>query len=134
MTWARPTVAPSIWRSPASPRRWVATSQMLAMPVAAIGWPFDSRPPDTLTGRGAVTPGRPGLEKVDGTALGTQAEVVVVHELSGGEAVVQLDEIEILGADAGELIGLRGGVAGQGVDVGEHLAALLPGVGGENRG
>jgi len=57
-----------------------------------------------------------------------------VHELSGGEAVVQLDEIEILGADAGELIGLRGGVAGQGVDVGEHLAALLPGVGGENRG
>ena len=23
---------------------------MLAMPVAAIGWPFDSRPPDTFTG------------------------------------------------------------------------------------
>jgi len=52
-----------------------------------------------VDGRGAVTPGRPGLEKVDGTALGTQAEVVVVHELSGGEAVVQLDEIEILGAE-----------------------------------
>ncbi len=26
MTWVRPTWAPSIWRSPASPRRWVATS------------------------------------------------------------------------------------------------------------
>ena len=50
MTWARPTLAPSIWRSPASPRRWWQTSQMLAMPVAAMGWPFDSRPPDTLTG------------------------------------------------------------------------------------
>ena len=37
MTWARPTLAPSIWRSPASPRRCVATSQMLAIPVAAIG-------------------------------------------------------------------------------------------------
>ena len=26
MTWVRPTFAPSIWRSPASPRRWVTTS------------------------------------------------------------------------------------------------------------
>jgi hypothetical protein len=26
MTWVRPTLAPSICRSPASPRRWVATS------------------------------------------------------------------------------------------------------------
>ena len=48
-------VAPSIWRSPASPRRWWQTSQMFAMPVAAIGWPFDSRPPETLTG---VVPSR----------------------------------------------------------------------------
>ena len=50
ITWARPTLAPSIWRSPASPRRWWHTSQMLAMPVAAIGWPLDSSPPDTFTG------------------------------------------------------------------------------------
>src|SRR5580704_1701147 len=50
MTWARPTFAPSIWRSPPSPRRCWATSQMLAMPVAAIGWPLDSSPPETLTG------------------------------------------------------------------------------------
>ena len=39
----------------ASPRRCWQTSQMLAMPVAAIGWPFDCRPPDTLTG---VVPSR----------------------------------------------------------------------------
>ena len=73
MTWARPTLAPSIWRSPASPRRWWQTSQMLAMPVAAIGWPFDSRPPDTLTG---VVPSRhvaPGLEEVDRAALARTA-------------------------------------------------------------
>ena len=37
MTWVSPTLAPGIWRSPASPRRWVATSHTLAMPVAAIG-------------------------------------------------------------------------------------------------
>ena len=37
MTWARPTFAPSIWRGPASPRRWWQTSQMLAMPVAEMG-------------------------------------------------------------------------------------------------
>ncbi len=50
MTCASPTRAPSICRLPASPRRWWQTSQMLAMPVAAIGWPLDSSPPDTLTG------------------------------------------------------------------------------------
>ena len=50
-------------------------------------------------------------------------EVVVVHELGGGEAVVQLDEVEVLGADAGLLVGLLGGVAGERVDVGQDLAA-----------
>ena len=37
-----------------------------------------------------------------------QAEVVVVHELHGREAVVQLDEVEVFGADAGLLVGLLG--------------------------
>ena len=50
-------------------------------------------------------------------------QVVVVDELGGGEAVVQLDQVEVLGADAGLLVGLRGGVAGERVDVGEDLAA-----------
>ena len=86
---------------------------MLAMPVAAIGWPFDSRPPETLTG---IAPSRhvaPGLEEVDRAALLAQHEVVVVHELGGGEAVVQLDEIEVGRADARGLVGLLRRVPGQ---------------------
>ena len=63
MTWARPTVAPSIWRSPASPRRWWQTSQTLAMPVAEIGWPFDCSPPDTFTGVEPSRHGAPELKK-----------------------------------------------------------------------
>ena len=79
---------------------------MLAMPVAAIGWPFDSRPPDTFTGVVPSRHGGAGLEEVDGAALGAQHEVVVVDQLGGGEAVVQLDQVEVLGADAGLLVGL----------------------------
>jgi hypothetical protein len=56
-----------------------------------------------------------------------------VHQLGGGEAVVQLDEVEVLGADAGLLVGDAGRVAGERVDVGQHLAALLVRVGGEHR-
>ena len=133
MTWARPTLAPSIWRSPASPRRWWQISQMLAMPVAAIGWPLDSRPPDTFTG---VEPSRqvaPGLEEVDGVAGLAEHEVVVVHQLGGGEAVVELHEVEVLGGHAGGLVGLGGGDPGEGVDVREDLAGLLVRVGGEHR-
>ena len=106
---------------------------MLAMPVAAIGWPFDCSPPDTLTGRRAVAPRGAGVEEVDGAALLAEHQVVVVHELGGGEAVVQLDEVEVLRADAGLLVRLLGGVAGERVDVGEDLAGLLVRVGGEDR-
>ena len=98
MTWVRPTLAPSIWRSPASPRRWVATSQTLAMPVAAIGWPLDSRPPETLTG---VVPSRqvaPDLKKSTAPPSLAEHEVVVVDQLGRGEAVVQLDQVEVLRA------------------------------------
>ena len=134
MTWARPTLAPSIWRSLASPRRWWQTSQMLAIPVAAMGWPLDSRPPETLTGSLAVPPGGSGPEVVGSATLLAQHEVVVVDQLGGGEAVVQLDEVEVLGPDAGRLVGLLGRVPGQRVHVGQDLAGLLPRVGGEHRG
>jgi hypothetical protein len=50
MTWARPTRAPSTCRAFASPRKCWQISQMLAMPVAAIGCPLDSSPPLTFTG------------------------------------------------------------------------------------
>ena len=57
----------------------------------------------------AVTPRRAAVEEVDGAALLAELEVVVVDELGGGEAVVELDEVEVLGADAGLLVGLLGG-------------------------
>lgn len=50
ITWARPTLASAIWRSPPSWRRCWHASQMLAIPAAEIGCPFDCRPPETLTG------------------------------------------------------------------------------------
>ena len=106
---------------------------MLAMPVAEIGWPFDCSPPDTLTGVDPSRHGAPDSKKSTAPPSLAQHQVVVVHELGGGEAVVQLDEVEVVGADAGLLVGLRGGVAGQRVDVGQHLARLLVRVGGEHR-
>ena len=84
--------------------------------------------------RGAVAPGGAGLEEVDRPALLAQHEVVVVDELGGGEAVVELDQIEILRSHAGLLVGLLGGHARQGVDVGQDLTRLLPRVAGEHRG
>src|SRR5262249_61933507 len=48
--WVSPTVAPSTWRGPASPRSWVAISATCAAPVAPIGCPLALSPPDTLTG------------------------------------------------------------------------------------
>ena len=79
---------------------------MLAMPVAAMGWPFDCRPPDTFTGSRPFAPRCARLEEVDGTTGLAEHQVVVVHELGRGEAVVQLDEVEILGAHAGLLVRL----------------------------
>ena len=80
----------------------------------------------------AVAPRRTRLEEVDRAALLAQHEVVVVDELGGGEAVVQLDEVEVGRADAGRFVGLLGRAAGQRVDVREHLARFLPRVGGEH--
>ena len=57
----------------------------------------------------AVAPRGAAVEEVDGAALLAEQEVVVVDELGGGEAVVELDEVEVLGADAGLLVGLLGG-------------------------
>ena len=80
------------------------------MPVAEIGWPFDCRPPDTLTGVLPSRHGAPERKKSAAPPSSQRLEVVVVHELGGGEAVVQLDEVEVVGADAGLLVRLLGGV------------------------
>jgi hypothetical protein len=62
-----------------------------------------------------------------------QAQVLVVEQLGGGEAVVELDEVEILGADARALVGLLRGVPRERAHVGQRQVALAPRIGGENR-
>src|SRR5438270_406868 len=81
----------------------------------------------------AVAPRSPRLEEVDGPALLAQHQVVVVDQLGRREAVVELDQVEVVGTDAGLLVGLLGRVAGESVDVGQDLARLLPRIGGEHR-
>ena len=72
-----------------------------------------------------VTPRAALVDELAGTAGLAQAQVVVVQQLGGREAVVQLDEVEILRVDTGLLVGLVGrGHAGQRVDIGLHLATL----------
>src|SRR5581483_3775054 len=75
-----------------------------------------------------------GVDELAGLAGLAQPEVVVVDELGGGEAVVELDEVEILGPDTGRLVGPVGGQAGEGVDVGLDLAAVDERIAGEHRG
>ena len=57
-----------------------------------------------------------------------------MHQLGRGEAVVELDEVEVLRADTRLLVCLLCGNAGEGVHVGEHLAGLLVRVAGEHGG
>ena len=40
-----------------------------------------------------------------GLAVPAQPEVLVVQQLRGGEAVVQLDQVQVVRADAGPLVG-----------------------------
>src|SRR5580698_3057078 len=47
---ATPILASCTWRSPASCRHCSTSSKICASPVAATGWPRDSRPPLVLTG------------------------------------------------------------------------------------
>ena len=134
ITWASPTLAPSIWRGPR-----LAAQVGADLPDVGDAGRRDRVALGLQTTRDVdrglpVPPGGPAVEEVDRAALLAQHEVVVVHELGGREAVVQLDEVEVLGTDAGLLVGLRGRVAGQGVDVGQDLAGLLPRVGREDRG
>ncbi len=83
--------------------------------------------------RAAVAPWCARVEEVGRTARLAQTEVVVVQQLGRSEAVVQLDEVEVGGADARHLVRLAGCVAGARIDIGEHVAAVDIGIGGEHR-
>src|ERR1700722_13850659 len=65
---------------------------------------------------------RTGVDEVAGAAGVAQAQIVVVDQFGGGEAIMQLHQIEILGADARRLVGLIGCHPRQGVNVGLDLS------------
>jgi hypothetical protein len=56
-----------------------------------------------------------------------------MDQLRCRKAVVEFDEVEILGSDAGLFVGSLGGVSGERVDVRQDLAGLFVGVGREHR-
>src|SRR5581483_358809 len=60
------------------------------------------------------------IDEFAGLAVAAQAEVLVVHELGGGKAVVQLGEIHVLGAQARHLVRLLGGAPGQRAHIGQR--------------
>ena len=60
------------------------------------------------------------VDKRAGFAVAAKAEVLVMHQLGGGEAVVQLGQRDVLRADAGLLVGLLGGAARKRADVGQR--------------
>ena len=107
---------------------------MFATPVAPSGWPFESSPPETFTGHLPPCHGDALVDQLAGLAVAAQAEVLVVEDLGGREAVVELDQVEVLGADPGHLVRLLGGQSRAGVDVGHHEVAIRVRVAGEHRG
>ena len=74
----------------------------------------------------AVAPRRAGVDEGARPTRLAQPEVVVVDELGRGEAVVELDQVEVLGTDARLFVGLVGGQARERVDVGLHLSGVDP--------
>src|SRR5271156_1658532 len=69
---------------------------------------------------------RTGVDEVASAAGLAQAKIVVVDQFGGGEAIVQLHQIEILRTDARSLVSLIRRHPRQGVDVGLDLSARGP--------
>ena len=74
--------------------------------MAPIGWPLDSSPPLVLTGRPPAERRVARREQPRAVAGRAQAELLVGHQLGRGGGVVQLDDVEVVGPDAGLLVGL----------------------------
>jgi hypothetical protein len=74
------------------------------------------------------------VDNVVGLTLGREAETLVGDKLVGGKAVVELNDLDVLGTDTGELVCLGGGAAGH-VGAGKLdtrvLVVELGGVGGD---
>src|ERR1700691_6527120 len=59
-----------------------------------------------------------------GLAVAAEAEILVVHQLGGGEAIMELGKRDVLGADARLLVGLLGGAPRQRTHVGQRRGAV----------
>ena len=90
------TFAPSTWRLSAVPRSCQVSSEHCARPVAPSGWPLEIRPPDGFTTGPAAVGRRLRVDELVALALGGKAERLVGDQLVGGEAVVQLDHLDVL--------------------------------------
>ena len=56
-----------------------------------------------------------------------------MDQLGGREAVVELHQIKVLGRHTGLFVCLTSGISGERVDVGQHLAPLVPWIGSQHR-
>ena len=74
------------------------------MPVAPIGWPFASSPPDVLTGMRPVSDVSPSSEATPPLPFSHEAEVLDVEDLGDREAVVHLGHVDVGRADAGHRV------------------------------
>ena len=81
------------------------TSQTWAMAWAGTASPKQARPPDGLTGMRPPIAGVAVVEQLLGLARLAEPDVLVPVELEGGGQVVDLGEAQVLGADAGLLVG-----------------------------
>ena len=95
---------PATWRAPASPRSCQTSSAAWAMPVAPSGWPLEISPPDGLTTQRPPYVVAPVLDELPGLARRAHAERLVGEQFVDGEAVVQLDHVDVLDAEPGRLV------------------------------
>src|SRR3990167_3913350 len=72
---------------------------------SAQGMAFGQQPAGDIHRDAAAQLGVAVVDQPSRLAVGAEAEVLVVNDLGRGEAVVQLDEAEVLRPDAGCLIG-----------------------------
>src|SRR5437879_2604888 len=111
--WARPARAPGCWRSPPSSHSCVVISQNRPDAGGVDGMAHGQQ----ATGRADRDPAADveltGLKRARGVTGWADAHRLDVEELLDGESVVQLDDVNILGADAGVAERWRGRLAGE---------------------
>ncbi len=103
-----PTLAPSTWRAPARPRSCHTSSHTWAMAWAGMASPKQDRPAAGVDRHPAPDGGVAVAEQPLGLALLAQHDVLVPVELEGRGEVVDLGQVDVLGADAGLLVGGQG--------------------------